>query len=74
MDPKQLENVKYFNCLGNMLMIAYYYGRCTCEIKFSIGVAKATFNKKNTFHQQFELKLKEETSTVLHLEHTIVSS
>ena len=61
-DPRQLENVKYFNCLGNMIMSD---GRCTCEIKSSIGMAKATVNKKNTFHQQIELKLKEESSTLL---------
>ena len=64
-DPKQLENVKYFNCLGNMIMITHYYGRSTCEMKSSIGMATATFNKKNTFHQQIELKLKEETSTLI---------
>ena len=69
--PRQLENVKYFNCLDNMIMSD---GRCTCETKSSIGMAKATLNKKNTFHQQIELKLKEETSTLLHLEHNIVSS
>jgi len=70
-DPSQLENVKYFNCLGNMIMSDR---RCTCEIKSSIGMAKTTFNKKNTCHQQIELKLKEETSTLLHLEHYIVLS
>jgi len=63
--------MKYFNCLGNMIMSD---GRCTCEIKSSIGMSKATYNKKNTFHWQIELKLKEETRTLLHLEHSIVST
>jgi len=71
MDPKQLEKVKYYTCLGNMIMSD---GRCTCESKSSIGIAKAAFNKNNTFHQQIELKFKEETSSVLHLDHGIVSS
>jgi hypothetical protein len=33
-------------------------------------MAKAAFNKKKTFHQQTGFKLKEETSKVLHLEHS----
>jgi len=70
-DPRQLENVKYFNCLGNMMMND---GRCMCEMKSSSGMAKAAFKKKITFHQQIELELKEETSTLLHLVHNIVSS
>jgi hypothetical protein len=70
-DPKQMENVKYFNCFGNMIMSG---GRSTCELKSSIVMAKATFNNKNTFHQQIELKLKKETSTLLYLERSIVSS
>ena len=42
-DQKQLENVKCFKYLGSMLTDD---GRCTCEIKSRIGMAKAAFNKK----------------------------
>ena len=42
-DQKQLENVESFNYLGNILTND---GRCTCEIKCRIVMAKATFNKK----------------------------
>ena len=40
-DPKQLENVECFKYLGSMLTND---GRCTCEIKSRIAVAKAVFN------------------------------
>jgi hypothetical protein len=36
-----------------------------------IAMAKAAFNKK-TFYQQTGLKFKEETSEMLHLEHSFV--
>jgi hypothetical protein len=42
---KQLENVEYFKYLGSMLTND---GRCTCEIKSRIVMAKAAFNKKRT--------------------------
>jgi hypothetical protein len=42
-DQKQLENVKSFKYLGSILTND---GRCTCEIKCSIAMAKAAFNKK----------------------------
>jgi hypothetical protein len=41
-DQKQLENVEYFKYLGSMLTND---GRCTCEIKSRIAMAKAAFNK-----------------------------
>ena len=44
-DQKQLENVKYFKYLGSILTND---GRCTCEIKSRITMAKAAFNKKKT--------------------------
>jgi hypothetical protein len=44
--PKQLENVESFKYLGSILTND---GRCTCEIKCRIAMAKATFNKKRTF-------------------------
>ena len=42
-DLKQLENVKSFKYLGSILIND---GRCTCEIKCRIAMAKAAFNKK----------------------------
>ena len=65
-DQKQLENVKCFKYLGSMLTDG---GRCTCEIKSRIAIAKAAFNKKkNPFYQQIGLKFEEETSQMLRLE------
>jgi hypothetical protein len=43
---KQLENVVSFKYLGSMLTND---GRCICEIKSRIAMAKATFNKKRVF-------------------------
>ena len=43
--PKQLENVESFKYLGNILTND---GRCTCEIKCRIAMAKAAFNKKRS--------------------------
>jgi hypothetical protein len=45
-DQKQLESVESFKYLGIMLT---NYGRCTCEIKSRIAMAKAAFNKKRAF-------------------------
>ena len=42
-DQKQLENVESFKYLGRILTND---GRCTCEIKCRIAMAKAAFNKK----------------------------
>jgi len=44
-DHEHPENVKYFNYLGSMIINDV---RCTCEIKSSIVMAKAAFNKKKT--------------------------
>jgi hypothetical protein len=41
-DQKQLENVESFKYSGIMLTND---GRCTCEIKSRIAMAKAAFNK-----------------------------
>jgi hypothetical protein len=46
MDPKQPENVEYFDYLGSMITDV---ARCTREIKYRIAMAKAAFNKKKTF-------------------------
>jgi hypothetical protein len=42
-DQKQLENVESFKYLGSILTND---GRCTCEMKCRIVLAKAAFNKK----------------------------
>ena len=42
-DQKQLENMESFKYLGSILTND---GRCTCEIKCRIAMAKAAFNKK----------------------------
>ena len=42
-EQQQLENVKCFKYLGSMLTED---GKCTCEIKSSIVMAKAAINKK----------------------------
>ena len=55
-DQKQLQNVECFKYLGSMLTND---GRCTCEIKSSIVMAKAAFNKKKTlFTSKLDLNLK----------------
>ena len=55
-DQKQLENVKCFKYLGSMLTDD---GRCTCEIKSRIVMAKAAFNKKkNLFTSKLDLNLR----------------
>ena len=41
-DQKQLENVECFKYSGSMLTDD---GKCTCEIKSRIAMAKAAFNK-----------------------------
>ena len=48
MDQKQLENVECFKYLGSLLTND---GRCTCEIKSTVAMAKAAFNKKGIFYQ-----------------------
>jgi hypothetical protein len=55
-DQKQLENVESFKYLGNMLTND---GRCICEIKSSVAMAKAAFNKKRAvFISTLDLKLR----------------
>jgi hypothetical protein len=44
-DQKQLENVGSFKYFGSILSND---GRCTCEIRRRIAMAKAAFNKKRT--------------------------
>jgi hypothetical protein len=53
---KQLDNVESFKYLGSMLRND---GRCTCEIKSRIAMAKAAFNKKRVlFTSTLDLKLR----------------
>ena len=65
-DQKQLENVASFKYLGSILTND---GRCTCEIKCRIAMAKAAFNKKRT---HIGLRIEEEASQVPHLEHSFI--
>ena len=52
-DPKRLENVQCFKYLGSM---STNDGRCTCEIKSRIAMAKAALNKKkNLFTSTLDL-------------------
>ena len=55
-DQKQLENVESFKYLGRILTND---GRCMCEIKSRIAMAKAAFNKKrDLFTSTLDLKLR----------------
>ena len=55
-EQKQLENVKCFKYLGSMLTND---GRCTCESKSRIAMAKAAFNKKKIFlNRKLKLNLR----------------
>jgi hypothetical protein len=55
-DQKQLENVESFKYLGS---ISTNDGRCTCQIKCRIAMAKAAFNKKRTpFTSTLDLELR----------------
>jgi len=55
-DQKQLENVESFKYLGSILTND---GKCTCEIKCRIAMAKAAFNKKRTlFTSTLDLELR----------------
>jgi hypothetical protein len=55
-DQKQLDNVESFKYLGSNLT---NYGRCTCEMKCRIAMAKAAFNKKRApFTSTLDLELR----------------
>jgi hypothetical protein len=55
-DQKQLENIDCFKYLGSILT---NNGRCTCEIKSRIAMAKAAFSKKkNLFTSTWDLNLR----------------
>jgi len=65
-DQKQLENEESFKYLGSILTND---GRCTCEIKCRIAMAKAVFNKNRAL---FTSKLDLDLRKVLHLEHSFI--
>jgi hypothetical protein len=55
-EQKQLKNVEYFKYLCSMLTND---GRCTCEIKSRIVMAKFAFNKKRAlFTGKMDLELR----------------
>jgi hypothetical protein len=55
-DQKQLEIVKSFKYFGSILTND---GRCTCEIKCRIAMAKAAFNRKwALFTSMLDLELR----------------
>ena len=55
-DQKQLQNVESFKYFGSMLTND---GRCACEIKSRVAMAKAAFNKKRAlFTSTLNLKLR----------------
>jgi hypothetical protein len=55
-DQKQLDNVESFKYLGSILINS---GRCTCEIKCRIAMAKAAFNKTTAlFTSTLDLELR----------------
>jgi hypothetical protein len=68
-DQKQPNNVEYFNFMVSMIT---NYARCTREIKSRIFMTKSNIQQEVFFHKQIGLKFKEETSKVLHLEHSFV--
>jgi hypothetical protein len=47
-DQKQMENVEYFKYSGSMLTND---GRCTCEIKSRIAMAKADLTRRGLLLQ-----------------------
>jgi hypothetical protein len=55
--PKQRENVESFKYFGSILTND---GKCTCEIKCRIAMAKAAFNKKRAlFTSTLDMELRE---------------
>jgi hypothetical protein len=68
-DQKQLENVKSFKYLGSMLTND---GRCTCEIKSRIAMAKAALTRRGLFLLAKWIGTEEETIKILHLEYSFI--
>jgi hypothetical protein len=68
-DQKQLENLEYFNYLGSIIT---NYARCTGEIKSIIVMEKVALSMKENLYKQIGVKVKEETSELLHSEHSFL--
>ena len=67
---KELENVQYFENLGNLITND---AKCTRDITIRIFRAKTPLSVNTFFfHQQFGLKYKEEKVKVLQLKHSVV--
>jgi hypothetical protein len=64
-DQKQPENAEYFNYLGSLITND---AKCKCEIKSTLCMVKVP---ADNFHKQTGLKI-EETSQMLHLEHSFI--
>jgi hypothetical protein len=45
---------------------------CTRDMKSRIAMANAVFKKKTLFNSKLDLKFKEETSKVLHVQYSFV--
>jgi len=69
-EQKQLQNVENFKYFGSVMAND---ARCTCESKSRISTEKNTIQQEeDSFHQQTGLVDKQETSEMLHLEHSFV--
>jgi hypothetical protein len=64
-DHKQLENVEYFDSLGNTITND---ARCTRDIKFRTDMAKVAFNRKTFFSSKLKLNLSKKLDELPHLE------
>jgi hypothetical protein len=65
-----LKNVEYFSYFASRITNG---ARCTRKIKSRIALVNAACKKKKIFfNHQISLKVKEETSKVLHLEYIFV--
>jgi hypothetical protein len=52
---KKLENVESYKYLGSMLKS---YGKCICDVKSRIAIAKAAFNNNSCFTSKMALELR----------------
>jgi hypothetical protein len=65
-EQKQLENVEYFNYLGSMMQGVHV------KLNPELSWQNQYSTRRRLFHQQTGLKFKEETSKMLHLEHSFL--
>jgi hypothetical protein len=68
-EQKQLQNMEHFKYFGSMIAND---ARCTGEIKSRISTENSSIQEEDSFHQQTGLEEKQETSEVLHLDHSFV--